>query len=96
MEGIIIKVLPLESGVSETGTEWKSREIIIEETGVEFPESVGCRLRGELAESPLLVVNNRVRASISHKARTFTDKNGKERVTTDLKCWALEVGDTRS
>ena len=90
MEGIITKVLPLESGVSEHG-EWKSREAIIEETGVEHPESIGVRLRGDLAESPLLQEGRRVKASISHYARSYTDRNGKERVSTDIKCWGLEA-----
>lgn len=88
--GIILKVMDLECGTTSDGKEWKSRDVVIEDDSREYPESVAVRMKGQNAENFDIPVGLRVRASIACYARSYTDRNGKERASTDLNCWRVE------
>ena len=92
--GKITAVSPLQSGVSQNG-EWKSLDFVIEEVDKQYPESLVCKARGELAEKIAAasgLVGSTAKAYIGFKARTYT-KDGIRHSITDITCWKLESND---
>ena len=90
--GKITAVSPLQSGVSQNG-EWKSLDFVIEEVDKQYPESLVCKARGELAEKIAAaegLVGSICKAYIGFKVRTYT-KDGIRHSITDINCWKLET-----
>lgn len=47
IEGPIIKILPEKSGISQSGREWREREVVIEHvTSLQYPKNVVVTFRG--------------------------------------------------
>lgn len=47
IEGPIIKILPEKSGISQSGREWREREVVIEHvTSLQYPKNIVVTFRG--------------------------------------------------
>ena len=94
--GKITAVGALQSGTGQNG-DWKSIEVVMEQTDVQYPESLVCKARGELASkiasSGASLVGSIAKAYIGFKARTYTGQDGVRRTITDINCWKLESND---
>ena len=90
--GTIVSVLPVQSGVSKTGNEWKKAEYLLE-TIEQYPRKVKFDIFGSDRVdqfAPMLVQNAAVTISVNIESREF---NG--RWYTDVRAWKVENGDTR-
>src|SRR5690606_1900688 len=84
--GKLIKVLPLQSGISKTGSEWKKQDFVIETEGA-YPKTVCFSCWGDrIPSSAVLQEGNKLRIDFDPESREF---NGKW--YTDLKAWKVEV-----
>lgn len=88
IQGQIIQVLPLQSGVGKaSGKEWKKQEYIIEIPDGQFPRKVCFSLWGDLIDRTQLVVGEQVTLQVDIESREF---NG--RWYTDVKAWRVDRG----
>ncbi len=47
IEGPIIKILPEKSGISQSGREWRERDVVIEHvTSLQYPKNIVVTFRG--------------------------------------------------
>lgn len=87
----ITEVLPLESGVSQNGNEWKSREFVVEEqANVQYPNQLVMRLSGEkvkLLED--FAVGSIVVLGYNSRVRSFQSKSGKTMHVQENNCWRI-------
>ena len=87
----ITEVLPLESGVSQHGNEWKSREFVVEEqANVQYPHPLVMRLSGEkvkLLED--FAVGSIVVLGYNSRVRSFQSKAGKTMHVQENNCWRI-------
>ena len=83
IQGTIIQVLPLETGVSKSGNSWQKKNFVIE-TGGQYPKKVCINLFGDNVEKFPLQVGQSVTASIDIESREF---NG--RWYTDVRAWNI-------
>ena len=87
----ITEVLPLESGVSQNGNEWKSREFVVEEqANVQYPNQFVMRLSGEkvkLLED--FAVGSIVVLGYNSRVRSFQSKAGKTMHVQENNCWRI-------
>ena len=91
--GTIISVLPVQTGISKAGSEWKKAEFLLE-TVEQYPRKVKFDIFGsDRVEqyAPMLVQNATVTISVNIESREF---NG--RWYTDVRAWKVENGDTRA
>ena len=88
--GTIQTVLPLQSGTSKAGNEWKKQEYILE-TVEKYPRKVKFDLFGDKVDQYPLQAGNVVTISVNIESREF---NG--RWYTDVRAWKVENGDTRA
>lgn len=87
----ITEVLPLESGVSQNGNEWKSREFVVEEqANVQYPNQLVLRLSGDrvkLLDS--FTVGSIVELGFNSRVRSFQSKAGKTMHVQENNCWKI-------
>ena len=87
----ITEVLPLESGVSQNGNEWKSREFVVEEqANVQYPNQLVMRLSGEkvkLLED--FAVGSIVVLGYNSRVRSIQSKAGKTMHVQENNCWRI-------
>ena len=87
----ITEVLPLESGVSQNGNEWKSREFVVEEqANVQYPNQLVVRLSGDkvkLLDS--FAVGSVVELGYNSRVRSFQSKAGKTMHVQENNCWKI-------
>lgn len=87
----ITEVLPLESGVSQNGNEWKSREFVVEEqANVQYPNQLVMRLSGDkvkLLDS--FAVGSVVELGYNSRVRSFQSKVGKTMHVQENNCWKI-------
>ena len=87
----ITEVLPLESGVSQNGNEWKSREFVVEEqANVKYPNQLVMRLSGDkvkLLDS--FAVGSVVELGYNSRVRSFQSKAGKTMHVQENNCWKI-------
>lgn len=81
-------VLPLMTGVSQSGKEWKKKEIIVE-TFDKFPKKICMTLFGDIADTPV-VGGVRVKVSFDIESRSYTCRDGVERWSTECRVWKIE------
>ena len=82
--GKITKILPLQSGVSKAGNEWKKQDIIIQ-TAESYPKTVCITLWGNTIDDKLKQEDS-IKASIDIESREF---NGKWYTT--VKAWKIDL-----
>ena len=88
--GTVQAALPLQSGTSKNGNEWKKQEYILE-TIEQYPRKVKFDLFGDKVDQYPLQQGNVVTLSVNIESREF---NG--RWYTDVRAWKVENGDTRA
>ena len=70
IEGKIIQELPMQSGVSKAGREWKKREWVLETFG-NYPRKVKFHIFGDRADQFNIVVGNNYRLQVDIESREF-------------------------
>lgn len=85
IEGRIIMILPLNSGVSKSGNEWKKQDYILETNHQQYPKKVCFNLWGEKIDQFALTEGESVKVSIDIESREY---NG--RWYTDVRAWNVE------
>ena len=88
INGKVIKVLPLQSGVSKAGKNWSKQEFLIE-TFDAYPKNVLCSIFNPGQNVAVPNVGEQITASIDIESRPFVGKDGVERFSTDIRAWKL-------
>lgn len=81
ISGIVLNILPLQTGTSKAGNQWKKQDFILE-TGEQYPRKVCVCLFGDNVDKFPLAVGQSVTASVDIESREF---NG--RWYTDVRAW---------
>ena len=84
LTGVIVEVLPLQSGTGRNGT-WKKQDFILE-TQSQYPKKVCISMWGDKINESVLKQGNKVTAHFDVESREF---NGKW--YTDVKAWKVEL-----
>lgn len=88
--GIVKKILPLKTGVSKMGNQWRILEAVIEEEGRQYPESIVVTQMNEVIDQQRLIEGRKVKVYISASAQAYED-----RFFQRLICWKVENLDVR-
>ena len=83
--GRVRTAFPLQSGISKTGSEWRTASFLIEEEGQRFNQSVVVEQRGDTIDKQRLIVGRLVTVHFDISAREY---NGRGYNT--LNCWKVE------
>ena len=83
IEGRIFSILPLQSGTSKAGNEWKKQDFVLE-TETQYPKKVCMTMWGEKIEQFNISEGDKVRAAFDIESREY---NG--RWYTDVKVWRV-------
>ena len=92
----IIKVFPIEEGISERGR-WRSQDVVVQEVNdeVEHPNELLLRCRGSLLERFTPVEGLLVSVKFSTSVRYYTTGRGtaeeRERASMEANCWKMEL-----
>lgn len=81
ISGIVINILPLQTGTSKAGNQWQKQDFILETQG-QYPRKVCICLFGDNVEKFPLQVGQSVTASIDIESREFN-----ARWYTDVRAW---------
>ena len=81
ISGIVLNILPLQTGTSKAGNQWQKQDFILE-TGGQYPRKVCICLFGDNVAKFPLAVGQSVTASVDIESREF---NG--RWYTDVRAW---------
>lgn len=81
ISGIVINILPLQSGTSKAGNQWQKQDFILE-TGGQYPRKVCICLFGDNVTKFPLAVGQSVTASVDIESREFNT-----RWYTDVRAW---------
>lgn len=87
IQGTIVQVLPLQSGVGKgSGKEWKKQEYVIE-TNEQYPKKICFAMWGDNVDKhwKLMEVGNQITAQIDIESREY---NG--RWYTEVKAWRID------
>ena len=87
ISGIVLNILPLQSGTSKAGNQWQKQDFILE-TGGQYPRKVCVCLFGDNVDKFPLQVGQSVTASVDIESREF---NG--RWYTDVRAWNVVYND---
>lgn len=87
ISGIVLNILPLQSGTSKAGNQWKKQDFILE-TGGQYPRKVCICLFGDNVEKFPLQVGQSVTASVDIESREFN-----ARWYTDVRAWNVVYND---
>jgi len=83
ISGVVVNLLPQQSGQGKNGT-WKKQEFILETPG-QYPKKVCLHLWGEKVDETKLAVGDKITASINIESREY---NG--RWYTDVRAWKIQ------
>lgn len=83
IQGTIIQVLPLETGVSKSGNSWQKKNFVID-TGGQYPKKVCFQIFGDKCNQLAPKVGDVVTVSFNAESKEF---NG--RWYTQLDCWNI-------
>lgn len=81
ISGIVLNILPLQSGTSKAGNQWQKQDFILE-TGGQYPRKVCICLFGDNVDKFPLQVGQSVTASVDIESREFN-----ARWYTDIRAW---------
>ena len=87
ISGIVLDILPMQSGTSKAGNQWQKQDFILETQG-QYPRKVCICLFGDNVEKFPLAVGQSVTASVDIESREF---NG--RWYTDVRAWNVVYND---
>lgn len=89
IEGRIIQELPMQSGVSKAGRDWKKREWVLETLG-SYPRKVKFHVFGDRCDTINIQVGGLYRLSFDLESREFND-----RWYTDVSVYAAVPADSQ-
>ena len=81
ISGIVLNILPLQTGTSKAGNQWQKQDFILE-TGGQYPRKVCVCLFGDNVEKFPLQVGQSVTVSVDIESREFNT-----RWYTDVRAW---------
>ena len=81
ISGIVLNILPLQTGTSKAGNQWQKQDFILE-TGGQYPRKVCICLFGDNVTKFPLQVGQSVTASVDIESREFNT-----RWYTDVRAW---------
>lgn len=81
ISGIVLNILPLQTGTSKAGNQWQKQDFILE-TGGQYPRKVCICLFGDNVTKFPLQVGQSVTASVDIESREFNN-----RWYTDVRAW---------
>ena len=87
ISGIVLNILPLQSGTSKAGNQWQKQDFILE-TGGQYPRKVCICLFGDNVAKFPLQVGQSVTASVDIESREFN-----ARWYTDIRAWNVVYND---
>lgn len=87
ISGIVLNILPLQSGTSKAGNQWQKQDFILE-TGGQYPRKVCICLFGDSVAKFPLQVGQSVTASVDIESREFN-----ARWYTDVRAWNVVYND---
>lgn len=87
ISGIVLNILPLQSGTSKAGNQWQKQDFILE-TGGQYPRKVCVCLFGDNVDKFPLQVGQSVTASVDIESREFN-----ARWYTDVRAWNVVYND---
>lgn len=88
IQGKIVQILPLQSGVGKaSGKEWKKQEFVLETLESQFPRKICFNLWSDLIDRTALQVGEDVTVQVDIESREY---NG--RWYTDVKGWRVDRG----
>jgi hypothetical protein len=87
IEGRIVNILPLQSGTSKAGNEWKKQDFVLE-TESQYPKKVCMTMWGEKIDQFAVNEGDKVKAAFDIESREY---NG--RWYTDVKVWRITKTD---
>ena len=73
ISGIVLNILPLQSGTSKAGNQWQKQDFILE-TGGQYPRKVCICLFGDNVAKFPLAVGQSVTASVDIESREFNGR----------------------
>lgn len=87
ISGIVLNILPLQTGTSKAGNQWQKQDFILE-TGGQYPRKVCICLFGDNVAKFPLQVGQSVTASVDIESREFN-----ARWYTDVRAWNVVYND---
>lgn len=87
ISGIVLNILPLQTGTSKAGNQWQKQDFILE-TGGQYPRKVCICLFGDNVAKFPLAVGQSVTASVDIESREFN-----ARWYTDVRAWNVVYND---
>lgn len=96
--GRIESVSALQSGTSQNG-DWKRIHFVMREVDTQYPQSLLCKAKGELAQAIADTVTagdgSLWDASIAFSTHSFQKENGEVTTICDIKCWSLKKAEDK-
>lgn len=89
IQGRIIQVMPLASGVSKAGNNWKKQEYLLE-TKDQYPRKVLFNFFNNNVDQYPLQVGDDIILSFDIESRSFVGRDGVERWTTEIRGYKAE------
>ena len=87
ISGIVLNILPLQTGTSKAGNQWQKQDFILE-TGGQYPRKVCICLFGDNVAKFPLQVGQSVTVSVDIESREFNT-----RWYTDVRAWNVVYND---
>ncbi len=94
IRGRIVQVLPLASGVSRTGNNWRKQEYVLE-TFDQYPRKVLFNFFNNTIDQYPLQVGEDIILSFDLESRSYVGRDGVERWSTDVRGWKVEKADAQ-
>lgn len=80
----LLECLPLQSGISKNGGEWKKQDIIVETDG-QYPKKVCVSIWGNKINNAILQIGKELLIDFEIESRPYNN-----RWYTDIKAWKIE------
>lgn len=87
ISGVVLNILPLQTGTSKAGNQWQKQDFILETQG-QYPRKVCICLFGDNVAKFPLAVGQSVTASVDIESREFN-----ARWYTDVRAWNVVYND---
>jgi len=87
LQGIVIQLLPTETGTRKNGGQWNKQGYIVEYGDDKYPKQVAVYLWGDLATNNPFTLGAEVELEVDLESREY---NG--RWYTEVKCWRVLSG----
>lgn len=83
ISGVVVALLPPQSGQGKTGNAWKKQEFILETPG-QYPKKVCLSLWGEKVDENRVTIGEKITASINLESREYNN-----RWYTEARVWKI-------